>query len=90
MKDHHFIAMLTQKHLFPGTLKEEVIQSATSAEAASLFLYKAVERPLSVGHMEPFDKLLLVMEKFEDLTLNKLAEVIKQKLGDIHHGGNPG
>ena len=90
LKDYHFIALLTQQHLFSGTLKEDVMESTKPAEAATLFLLKAVERPLSIADREPFDKLLLVMEKFGDSTLNKLAKEIKHKLSNIHQRDSPG
>ena len=90
LKDCHFIAFLTQQHLFSGTLKEDVMELTTPAEAATLFLMRAVERPLSIADREPFDKLLLVMEKFGDSTLNKLAKEIKHKLSNIDQRHSPG
>ena len=45
-----------------------------------IFFEKVVERSLDIEDREPFDKLLLVMEKFGNLTLHKLANEIKQKL----------
>ena len=90
MKDDHFIAKLTQQSLFSGSLKEDVTESTTSAKAASLLLTRGIERPLNVGDNEPFYKLLLVMEKFGDSTLNKVAKEIKQKLDDIRHRYIPG
>ena len=85
LKDPYFMAELTRQHLFSGVLKEEVMMASTEAEATSRFLYKAVERSLDSDDREPFDRLLLVMEKFGSLTLNKLAEEIKERLnpGDI-------
>ena len=80
LKDPYFMAELTRQHLFSGVLKEEVMMASTEAEATSRFLYKAVERSLNADNREPFDRLLLVMEKFGDLTLNKLADEIKQQL----------
>ena len=79
LKDPYFMAELTQQNLFYGNLKEEVMSAPTQAEAVASFLYKAVERSLDVDDKEPFDKLLLVMEEFNNLTLNKLAREIKQK-----------
>jgi len=55
--------------------------AASRADAASKFLFGAIERPLNIGNRDPFDRLLEVMETFNDLTLNKLAKNIKQKLG---------
>ena len=81
LKDPHFLAELTKQHLFSGDLKEEVMAESTQARAATKFLYAAIERSLDVDDREPFDRLLQVMEKFGDLTLNKLAQDIKQKLG---------
>ena len=81
LKDPHFLAELTKQHLFSGDLKEEVMAESTQARAATKFLYAAIERSLDVDDREPFDRLLQVMEKFGDLTLNKLAQDIKQELG---------
>ena len=80
LKDPYFMAELTRQHLFSGTLKEEVMMASTEAEATTRFLYKAVERSLDTDNREPFDRLLLVMEKFGSLTLNDLAKEIKQQL----------
>ena len=90
MKDTIFSAMLQQQKLFSGNLQQDVMNSATDAAAAGLLLQRAVERPLSIGDREPFDKLLLVMEKCDDSTLNKLAKKIKHKLSDIHQRDSPG
>ena len=81
LKDPHFLAELTKQHLFSGDLKEEVMAESTQARAATKFLYGTIERSLGVDDREPFDRLLQVMEKFGDLTLNKLAQDIKQELG---------
>ena len=79
LKDPLFTAELTHRNLFSGNLKDEVMEASTRADAADRFLDKAVERPLNVGYKEPFDKLLLVMEKFDDQALKKLAAEINQK-----------
>ena len=81
LQDPYFMAELTKQHLFSGTLKEEIMGASTQAGAATKFLYGAIERSLSVDNKEPFDRLLLVMEKFGDLTLKKLAKDIKQEMG---------
>ena len=78
--DPYFTAMLTQHGLVSGALKEEMMTMSTRADATTQFLQKVVERSLDIEDREPFDKLLLVMEKFGDLTLNKLASEIKQKI----------
>lgn len=80
LKDPIFIAKLTQQNLFSGNLKAEVMAVPTQADAATSFLHKVVERSLDVGDTEPFVKLLLVMEEFDNLTLNKLAREIKRNL----------
>ena len=80
LKDTHFLAELTQQNLFYGNLKEVVMAAPTRADAATQFLYEVVERSLDVENREPFEKLLLVMEKFGDPTLNRLAKEIKQKV----------
>lgn len=80
LKDPYFLAELTKQHLFPGDLKEEVMAESTQARATTKFLYAAIERSLNVDNREPFDRLIQVMEKFDDLTLNKLAKDIKQEL----------
>ena len=81
LKDPHFLAELTKQHLFSGDLKEEVMAESTQAIAATKFLYAAIERSLDVDDRETFNRLLQVMEKFDDLTLNKLAQDIKQEFG---------
>ena len=81
LKDPYFLAELTKQHLFSGNLKAEVMAESTQANATSKFLFGAIERSLDVDDREPFDRLIQVMEKFGDLTLNKLAQDIKQELG---------
>ena len=78
--DPYFISKLTQQGLVSDTLKEEMMATSTRADATTQFLQKVVERSLEIEDREPFDKLLLVMEKFGDLTLNKMAKEIKQKM----------
>ena len=80
MEDPYFIAELTKQNLFYGNLKEEVKAAPTQADAAASFLYKAVERSLDIDDKEPFDKLLLVMKGFDNITLKKLAREIKQRI----------
>ena len=80
LQDSHFLAELTRQHLFSGDLKEEVMAASTRAKAATKFLNAAIERSLNINNREPFDKLLLVMETFGDLTLHKLSEDIKKTL----------
>ena len=82
LKDAHFMANLTKQHLFSGTLKEEVLAASTQADATTRFLYRAIERPLDVGKREPFDRLLLVMEKCNDPIIKELAREIKQNFCD--------
>ena len=79
LKDTHFIAELTKQNLFYGNLKDEVKAASTQSDAAARFLDEAIERPLNIGNREPFDKLLLIMEKFGS-TLNTLAREIKQNI----------
>ena len=85
LKDPLFTAELTRQNLFSGNLKEEVMEARTQADAADRFLDEAVERPLNIGYKEPFDKLLLVMEKFDNLALKRLAGEINQKFR-VRHG----
>ena len=81
LKDPLFNAQLTQKNLFYGNLREKVMSPAfTRADAATHFLYNAIERSLDIGDRVPFDSLLQVMENFDNLTLNKLAREIRQEL----------
>ena len=81
LKDPYFIAELTKQNLFSGNLKQEVMMTTiTQADASANFLYKAIESALDIGNKEPFNRLLQVMEKFDDLTLNQLATEIKQEM----------
>ena len=91
MNNHHFIAKLAQQHLLSSwNDKEDMVFSTKPTKAAFSFLCNVVERALHAGYREPFDKLLLVMEKFGDLILNKLAREINQKLGGMHYIDSPG
>ena len=78
--DPYFIAELTQQGLVSKTLKEEMMTTPTRANATTHFLHEVVERSLDIEDGEPFEKLLLIMEKFGDLSLNKLASKIKQRM----------
>ena len=80
LKDPYFVASLTQQNLFSGVLKEKVMRASTRADASACFLYETIECSLDVDDVEPFNKLLIVMENFENLTLIKLAREIKQKM----------
>ena len=80
LQDPYFLAALTKQHLFSGNLKEKVMAAPTEADATTKFLYAAIERSLNVNNREPFDRLLLVMEEFGDLTLSQLCEDIKKNL----------
>ena len=91
LKDAFFLAELTKQHLFPANLKEVVMKASTQTDAATIFLDKAIKRPLDAGSGEVFEKLLLVMEKSDFMLLKKLAKSIKQKLSDkLSQTGIPG
>lgn len=80
LKDPHFMAKLTQQGLFAGNLKAQVMNATTHADATTIFLYDAIEKYLHCDITEPFDKLLLAMENFENQELQKVANEIKQKV----------
>lgn len=78
MKDPKFISRLVQQGLFFGNLRDEMLAKPTCAEAAAHFLSCAIERFLKGDDGEPFTKLLVVMEKFGNSSLKKLAvEIFK-------------
>jgi len=83
MKDALFTSRLAQKNLFAGNIKAVVKAKLTEADAAEYFLDNVIERPLKNedSDTEPFEKLLLVMEQFDDQPLRKLARNIREKLG---------
>ena len=67
------------------------MKASTQAHAATIFLDKAIKRPLDAGSGEVFEKLLLVMEKSDFMLLKKLAKSIKQKLSSkLSQTGIPG
>jgi len=86
MKDVMFSSQLVKKGLFSGNMKAKVKAQPTDADAAEYFLDNAIEKPLSNedSDTEPFEKLLMVMEQFNNQSLKKLASNIRKKLG----GGN--
>ena len=83
MKDSTFLAVLHQKHLLPGDLKEQVEGKSTSADKATYFLERAVECSLDIGIVKPLSQLLKIMSGeafYDDTTLKTLAEHMKQEL----------
>ena len=82
LKDPFFLAELTRQNFFSGDLKEEVLAASTQAIATTKFLHKVVERSLDIGNEKPFNKLLSVMENFNDDILKELAKEIRQRLVD--------
>ena len=82
LKNPYFLADLTQQNLFSGALKEEVMAASVRADASTCFLLKAIEPSLDVNDTEPFHKLLIVMESYDDPTINKLAKDIKDRITD--------
>ena len=79
MKDSLFIALLTKHRLFFGELKAKVREQSTEAEASSLFLQEAIERPLEMNDVGPFMKLLSSMEEFGG-PLEKLSTDMRKHL----------
>lgn len=82
MDDAHFLADLTAKNFFYGNLRDEVNRQLTSSDKASYFLSKAIQPSLEDDDdidIEPFLRLLEVMEKYNSLT-KKLAARIRMKL----------
>ena len=82
VQDSLFNADLVTQNLFHGDLREEVMNATTRAKAATLFLSEAIKDPLDTGDVEPFKKLLNMMENSDFQTLNKLAEKINEKLNE--------
>ena len=82
MKDSLFIALLTKHRLFFGELKAKVREQSTEAEASSLFLQEAIERPLEMNDVDPFMKLLSSMEEFGG-PLEKLSTDMRKRLNSL-------
>ena len=80
VKDPLFSARLLSTGLYSGNLKQKVKAQPTDADAATLFLDEAIERPLTNGDKEPFEKLLTVIEQFNNQQLKKLASEIRKEL----------
>jgi len=81
MKDAKFSSQLVKKGLFSGNMKAKVKAQPTDADSAEYFLDNVIEKPLSNEDTEPFEKLLMVMEQFNNQSLKKLARNIRKKLG---------
>ena len=82
MNDAHFLAALTAEKLFSGDLRAEVDDKPTKAQKASHFLNNEIKPCLEDDDdvdIEPFLKLLGVMEKFSK-NLGKLATRIRMQL----------
>lgn len=79
MKDAIFLAMLTREHLFPGSLKTEVMAQPSATQAATYFLNNAIspniEQDVNLD-LNRLYKLLKVMEKHGGM-LKRLAAKIK-------------
>ena len=75
MKDAIFVSLLIK--LLPGDLKEQVDSKPTKAEAASHFLDNAIKPALE---FESLSILLSAMEKFNSITLNGLANKIRNEI----------
>ena len=78
MKDVKFIAHLVK--LLPGDLKGKVESKSTAAEAASCFLDNMIKPAVESGDNEPFEILLSELEKSDYISLNNLAERIRNKI----------
>ena len=79
VKDPMFNAELYSADLFPGNTRAEVQAKATSAEAAMHFLDNVINRGWSDGNSNSqFEKLLTVMESYDDDVVNSLASNIKK------------
>ena len=81
MKDAIFLGKLYTADLFSGNQKEKMESETTSPERATYFLDNAIKPALEDDDdIEPFLKLLEVMEKFDNNLLKKLAAEIRMKL----------
>ena len=79
MKDSMFMSKLEQQHLLPGDLVDELNAKQTPQDAAEHFMITVIEPCLSSNDVKPLQKVLLVMEQFNE-SLKILASEIKQKL----------
>ena len=80
VKDPIFSAKLLQIGLFSGNIKQRVKSQPTDADAAEYFLDHVIQPPLEGGDKGPFEKLLTVMEQFNNPQLKKMASEIRLKL----------
>ena len=83
MDDVIFLGLLREKNLLPGNLNDEIQAEKTSADKATLFLDKAIDRAIGISEFEPLNKLLTVMSDEVHLkngSLKQLAYEIKQRL----------
>ena len=56
--------------------------TSTQANASARFLYEVIEHAFEVEDMEPFDRLLIVMENVKHLTLNRMITKEMKKEND--------
>ena len=79
VKDAKFNATLYSADLFPGDTKAQVDAKSTPAEAAMHFLDSVIDRGWTDDNSNSqFEKLLTVMESYEDDVVNSLASDIRK------------
>ena len=66
--------------LLPDDLKGTVESKSTAAEAAGCFLDNMIKPAVETGNNEPFEILLLQLEKSENIHLKKLAQDIREEI----------
>ena len=75
MNDVIFITELYSAGLLPGNLKEKVQSELTTPDKADHFLQHGIK-----NNTESFNKLLTVMEHYNNDHLRKLAEILHGKI----------
>ena len=76
MDDVMFMSKLYSAHLLPGDLWSKVESKSTSKEKAVHFLRFGIQ-----NDADNFNKLLTIMEEYDDDRLKKLAEMICREPG---------
>ena len=70
-------------NLLSGGQKSEVESRNTRKERTQYFLDEAIKRGLDVGFIEPFNKMIDIMENSDDLITRSLASKIKDESDKI-------
>jgi len=85
MNNECFMAELYRRDLLLDDLKGEIQSLPTSTKKASKFLDEVIKPSVEINDVRKFHMLLSSMKKINDVTINKLANKIRNSLDAIRY-----